>query len=286
MSELLRVGPGPVDLTAIDPRSTPGLPRERVSGRDPKAWARVDLAAVGAELFADQEKLFAAAKGDSPQRLLLILQATDCGGKDGTIKKVVGEFNPQGVHIVSFGPPSEEELSHDFLWRIERNLPAPGQIGVFNRSQYEDVLIVRVRELVPARTWRARYDKINKFEEKVVASGCPIVKIMLHISYEEQHRRLSDRLNDPTKYWKYNPGDVAERARWSQYRAAYEIALERNNTEHAPWYVIPADKKWYRNLAIGNLLLETLRRLDPQWPGADFDVEAERQRLLGEEPIA
>lgn len=290
MSELLRVGPGPVDLAAIDPRGTPGLPSEAASddpkaSRDPKKWARADLARVGAELFAVQEKLYAAAASGQSQRLLLILQAMDCGGKDGTIKRVIGEFNPQGVHIVSFGKPTEEELSHDFLWRIERNLPRPGQIGVFNRSQYEDVLVVRVHGLVPERTWRTRYDKINKFEERVVASGCSIVKVMLHISYEEQRQRLFDRLDDPAKYWKYNPGDIDERLRWADYQAAYADALVKCSTEFAPWYVVPADRKWYRDWAVAHLLLEKLREMNPQYPPPDFDPDVEKERLAAQAKV-
>ena len=176
-------------------------------------------------------------------------------------------------------------MSHDFLWRIRKAVPNPGIIGVFDRSHYEDVLIARVRELAPPEEIERRYGAINDFEAELVESGVTIVKCMLHISPEEQKERLLARLDDPTKHWKYNPNDLAERARWGDYRAAYETALERNNTDVAPWRVIPADKKWYRNLAVGNLLLETLRGLDPQWPKADFDVEAERQRLLDEEPI-
>lgn len=281
MSELLRVGPGPVDLSAVDPRGTPGLPNQ--AGKDPKMWARGALFEQGVELFALQEKLFAAAKGGgSTQRLLLILQAMDCGGKDGTIKKVVGQFNPQGVRIVSFGKPTEEELSHDFLWRIERGLPEPGIIGVFNRSQYEDVLIVRVHDLVPPRTWRARYEKINKFEAKLAESGCAILKVMLHISYEEQRRRLSERLSDPAKYWKFNPGDIDERGRWSDYQVAYQEALTKCSTEIAPWHVVPADRKWYRDWAVAQLLLEKLRELDPHYPPPDFDPDAQKERLAAE----
>jgi len=279
MSELLRVGPGPVDLAAIDPRGTPGLPKQAAASGDRKSWAREDLTRLGQELFAEQEKLFAAAKGGSPQRLLVVLQAMDCGGKDGTIKNVVGEFNPQGVHIVSFGKPTEEERAHDFLWRVERELPDPGLIGVFNRSHYEDVLIVRVHGLVPKRTWQARYDKINRFEEVIVASGCPVVKIMLHISYEEQRLRLFQRLSDPAKFWKFNPADIDERQRWPEYQAAYEDALSRCSTEFAPWHVVAADRKWYRDWAVANLLLEKLREMKPQYPPAGFDPDVEKERL-------
>ncbi|MEV6967342.1 PPK2 family polyphosphate kinase [Hamadaea sp. NPDC051192] len=279
LSELLRVPPGAVDLRAIDPRGTPGLPK--AAGKDPKTWARAQLPILGAELFAWQEKLFAQAKsGASRQRLLLLLQAMDCGGKDGTIKKVVGEFNPQGVHIVAFGKPTEEELAHDFLWRIERGLPGAGMIGVFNRSHYEDVLVVRVHNLVPPRTWRARYAKINRFERKLVADGCAVVKVMLHISPAEQKQRLLDRLDDPTKYWKYDSGDIDERALWPAYQEAYADALGRCDSDDAPWYVVPADRKWYRDWAVANLLLEKLRELSPAYPPADFDPDVERGRLV------
>jgi PPK2 family polyphosphate:nucleotide phosphotransferase len=285
MSELLRVGPGRVDLAAIDPRSTPGLPPAAMKAKDPKDWARADLAVAGLELFGEQEKLYAAAKDGSGQRLLLVLQAMDCGGKDGTIKKVVGQFNPQGVQIVNFIKPTEEELAHDFLWRIERNLPAAGMVGVFNRSQYEDVLIVRVHELVPAQTWKARYAKINRFEESVVASGCAIVKVMLHISYAEQRQRLLDRLDDPTKYWKYNPADIDERGHWPAYQQAYADALAKCSTEFAPWHVVPADRKWYRDWAVAQLLLEKLRQIKPEYPPAGFDPEVEKQRLAAEAKV-
>ncbi|NUT32536.1 MAG: hypothetical protein HOV79_05615 [Hamadaea sp.] len=278
LTDLLRVHPGAVDLGAVDPRGTPGLPK--AAGKNAKQWARDELTALGAELFAEQEKLFAAAKaGSSRQRLLLVLQAMDCGGKDGTIKKVVGQFNPQGVHIVGFGRPTQEELSHDFLWRIERALPQPGVIGVFNRSHYEDVLVARVHKLVPARTWRARYGKINQFEERLAADGCAVVKVMLHISYAEQRQRLLDRLDDPTKFWKYNPADVDERALWPAYQEAYEEALSRCNSDVAPWHVVPADRKWYRDWAVATLLLEKLRELGLGYPPADFDPVAERRRL-------
>jgi len=221
-----------------------------------------------------------------PRSVLLVLQGMDTSGKGGTLKHTVGLVDPQGVKITSFKAPTKEELAHDFLWRIRKGVPGPGIIGVFDRSYYEDVLIARVRELAPAEEIERRYDAINEFEAELVGAGVTIIKCMLHISPEEQKARLLARLDDPTKHWKYNPGDLDERGRWGEYRSAYETTLERNNTEAAPWHVIPADKKWYRNLAVGNLLLETLRRLDPQWPAADFDVEAEKQRLLDEDPIS
>ncbi len=218
--------------------------------------------------------------------MLLVLQGMDTSGKGGTLRHTVGLMDPQGMRITSFKGPTKEELSHDFLWRIRKAVPSAGIVGVFDRSHYEDVLIARVRELAPAEEIERRYEAINDFESELVESGVSIIKCMLHISPDEQKARLLARLDDPTKHWKFNPNDLTERARWADYRAAYEIALERNNTEHAPWHVIPADKKWYRNLAIGHLLLETLRGLDPQWPAADFDVAAERQRLLDETPIS
>jgi PPK2 family polyphosphate:nucleotide phosphotransferase len=278
LTDLLRVPPDGVDLGAIDPGGTPGLPQS--AGKHPKTWARAQLPIIGEELFSWQEKMFAAAKGGaSQQRLLLILQAMDCGGKDGTIKNVVGQFNPQGVHIVGFGKPTEEELAHDFLWRIERGLPGPGVVGVFNRSHYEDVLVVRVHNLVPPSTWQARYAEINVFEQKVLDAGCAVVKIMLHISPEEQRKRLLARLDDPTKYWKYNREDVHERAFWRAYQVAYAEALTRCDSAGAPWHVVPADRKWYRDWAVANLLLEKLRELNPAYPPADFDPNVERDRV-------
>ncbi len=284
LADLLRFDPATGDLAAIDPRGTPGLPK--AAREDPKVWARAQLPILGGELFAEQEKLVAAAKtAGSRQRVLLLIQAMDCGGKDGTIKHVVGEFNPQGVQIVAFGKPTEEELAHDFLWRIEKALPGPGQVGVFNRSHYEDVLTVRVNSLVPARTWRARYNKINKFEAAVVGSGCELIKVMLHISYAEQRGRLSDRLQDPTKYWKYNPSDLDERRKWPAYQDAYNDALVKCSTDAAPWYVVPADRKWYRDWAVATLLLERFRALGLAYPPPDFDLDVERERLAQEAKV-
>ena len=275
-SDVLRLPSGPVDLRSIDTDAAPGYDGDKKSGAS-------DLAALGPELADLQERLFAAK--DTGKSVLLVLQGMDTSGKGGTLKHTVGLVDPQGVKITSFKAPTKEELSHDFLWRIRKGLPGPGIIGVFDRSHYEDVLIARVRELAPPEEIERRYGAINEFEAEIVAAGTTLIKCMLHISPEEQKKRLLDRLDDPSKHWKYNPNDLAERARWADYRAAYETTLERNNTEDAPWHVLPADKKWYRNLAVGNLLLEALRSIDPQWPKADFDVEAEKQRLLDEEPI-
>jgi PPK2 family polyphosphate:nucleotide phosphotransferase len=289
MRELLRVGSAdpdrPVDLAAVDPRSTPGLPGKKVTGADPKLWARAEVVGIGIELARQQEMLFANAKvGPARGRsLLLVLQAMDCGGKDGTIKQVAGAMNPLGLQIVGFGPPTEEERAHDFLWRIRRALPAPGHVGVFNRSHYEDVLVVRVNGLAPESVWRPRYAQINDFEREVAAAGTAIVKVMLHISYAEQHARLMERLTDPAKHWKYNPGDLAARAKWADYQAAYAEALARCSTDAAPWYVVPADRKWYRDWAVAQLVAETFADLRLEYPVADFDVPAELRRLRAED---
>jgi PPK2 family polyphosphate:nucleotide phosphotransferase len=277
---LLRVPVGgPADLPSIDTSGTPGLPGK--AGKDPKKWTAGHLAEVGAELAREQEKLYASAKaaGDR-RRVLLVLQAMDCGGKDGTTRRVAGMMNPQGMHIVSFGAPTEEERGHDFLWRIRRGLPLSGYVGVFNRSHYEDVLVVRVHNLVPEQEWRARYEQINAFERELSDDGVTILKVMLHISYTEQRERLLARLDDPTKHWKYNPGDVTERELWPAYQQAYEDALAKCSTVVAPWHVVPADRKWYRDWAVANLLRETFADLDLHYPPGQFDPKAEKRRLI------
>jgi PPK2 family polyphosphate:nucleotide phosphotransferase len=203
----------------------------------------------------------------------------DTAGKGGVIRHAIGMVDPQGVRIKAFKAPTEEERSHPYLWRIERELPPAGMIGIFDRSQYEDVLTVRVNGYAKESVWSRRYDEINAWEEQLVASGTVLVKCFLHISSATQKERLQARLADPTKYWKYNPGDVEERTKWLAYTEAYEVALERCSTQHAPWYVVPSDRKWYRNWAVAQLLVEHLRALDLRWPTADFDVEAEKLRL-------
>jgi PPK2 family polyphosphate:nucleotide phosphotransferase len=275
----LRLPQGPVDLTGIPADGTPGFSGDKAAGE-------VALHTLGADLDELQERLFAEGTTGSQRRVLLVLQGMDTSGKGGTLEHTVGLMDPQGVRITSFKAPTKEELSHDFLWRIERALPGGGYVGVFDRSHYEDVLIVRVRSLAPAEEVERRYGAINEFEQRLVAEGTTIIKCMLHISAEEQKERLLARLDDPTKHWKFNPGDLDERALWGDYREAYEIALERTNTTHAPWHVIPADKKWFRNLAIGSLLHDALTGLDPQWPKADFDVAEQRQRLQAEASVS
>jgi PPK2 family polyphosphate:nucleotide phosphotransferase len=269
-AELLRAGAG-FRLAEVDPDATPGFAGDKKAGE--KA-----LAAGEPELDRLQELLFANTQHD-PRSVLLVLQAMDTAGKGGILRHVVGSVDPQGVHIHSFKAPTEEELAHDFLWRVERELPEPGRIGVFDRSHYEDVLIGRVRQLADAAEIERRYGAIVDFEQRIAASGTVIVKCMLHISAEEQRERLAERLERPDKYWKFNPGDIAERALWPEYQQAYQLAIERTSTDAAPWYVIPANHKWYARLAVAELLTDALRSLGQSWPPADFDVE-EQQRLL------
>lgn len=275
----LRLPAGPVDLGSI--------PTDAVVGFDGKKSAgAAALLALGDDLADLQERLFAAGRAaDHARSVLLVLQGMDTSGKGGVLRRTVGLVDPQGVTITSFKAPTEEERAHDFLWRIRRALPGPGMIGVFDRSHYEDVLIGRVRRLASEEEIERRYAAINAFEAELVAAGTVVVKCMLHISPQEQKERLLARLDDPTKHWKYNPGDLDERALWPAYQEAYEVALERTHTEAAPWHVIPSDRKWYRNLAVGRILHETLAGLDLDWPRADFDVEHERRRLSEQDPL-
>ena len=275
----MRVPAGPVDLTDYDTDATHGF-------KGGKGEGKRALFELGDELSDLQERLFAQGRSGSPRRILLVLQGMDTAGKGGILRHTVGLVDPQGVRITSFKAPTEEERAHDFLWRIRRALPDRGIIGVFDRSHYEDVLIGRVHQLAPAEEIERRYDAINDFEREITDAGTTIVKCMLHISPGEQRRRLLARLANPAKYWKYNAADVDERAFWSDYQHAYEIALERTNTDYAPWHVVPSDRKWYRNLAIGELLAETLESMDLDWPPAAFDVAAELARLAEADPIS
>ncbi len=203
----------------------------------------------------------------------------DTAGKGGVVKHVAGALDPQGVHIKAFGAPTKRELRHDFLWRIAKHVPGGGTVGIFDRSQYEDVLIGRVRTLAPAEEIERRYEAINDFERELASTGTTFVKVMLHISRKEQYDRLKARLEDDTKHWKYNPADLADRKLWGDYQEAYEIALERCNTDHAPWHVVPSDHKWYRDWALTHLVDEHLRAFDLGWPTATFDVSTETKRL-------
>jgi len=276
VSDLLRVPSGPVDLSALDTRATPGFDGDKAAGR-------AALATLGPRLSDLQERLHAeGGSGGSRRLLLLILQGMDTSGKGGVIRHVVGQVDPQGCAITSFKAPTKEELAHDFLWRVRRRLPGPGELGVFDRSHYEDVLVVRVHNLIPRSTWMRRYAAINRFEARLADDDVRVVKVFLHISKEEQRQRLLARLDDPTKLWKFNPHDVDERASWADYQEAYAAALERCNSDTAPWYRIPADRKWYRDWAVANLLAEHLEDMKLTWPKADFDVEEQRARLLAD----
>jgi PPK2 family polyphosphate:nucleotide phosphotransferase len=204
--------------------------------------------------------------------LLVVLQGMDTSGKDGTIRKVMGGLTPLGVEMKAFKAPHEEELAHDFLWRIHHAVPRRGYIGIFNRSHYEDVLVVRVHDLVPAKVWKARYEQINQFERILAENDVVILKFFLHISKKEQKRRLQGRLNDPTRYWKFSLKDVEERKYWSDYREAYEAALTRCSTEWAPWHIVPADHKWYRNLVVAKAMVKALRELDMHYPPPTMDL--------------
>ena len=270
-TEALRVGTGFV-LSDRDPRSTPGYDGNKASGAEL-------MAATIPELADLQERLYAEARVGGQRAVLLVVQGMDTSGKGGIMRHVVGSVDPQGVRCTAFKAPTREEGEHPFLWRIRNALPAPGQIGVFDRSHYEDVLIARVHNLVPPATVRRRYGQINAFEQKVARGGTTIVKVMLNISGKEQKERLTERLERPVKHWKYNPADVDERELWPAYQEAYQVAIDRCSTEQAPWFVVPADRKWYARLAVQQLVVEHLRALDPMWPAATFDVEAEKARL-------
>lgn len=246
-----------IKLKDIDPRSVEGdwdkeSAKERI--RENTAVSR-DLAY---RLYAENRRA-----------VLLVLQGMDTAGKDGTIRTVLTGICPQSCQITSFKQPSSEELDHDFLWRIHKAVPRRGDIGIFNRSQYEDVLIVRVHELVPKEEWRSRYERINEFERLLTEGGVTILKCFLHISHEEQRERLQARLDNPEKRWKFSTADLAERKRWPDYQEAYEDALVKCNTEHAPWHIVPSDRKWARNLTVSTLLRDTLERMDPQVPPSE-----------------
>ena len=272
IGDRLRIPPGPVDIGDLATDTTPGFKGSKKQSR--KAVTKV------APTLADlQERLFAEGRTGGSRALLLVLQGMDTSGKGGTLRHVVGQVDPQGVRIKAFGPPTPEERRHDFLWRVRSAVAPPGYVGIFDRSHYEDVLIARVHDLVPRSVWSRRYATINRFEERLVAKGVTVVKCFLHISRDEQRKRLHARLEDPTKHWKYNPGDIDERTYWDDYQAAYQVVLEKTSTDVAPWYVVPADHKWYRNWAITHLLLEHLGDLDPQWPKGDFDAATEKARL-------
>ena len=270
--DALRVGPD-FDLASFDRNGQPGWDGDKDDG---EAY----LPERGEEMSELQERLFAEGREGGKRSVLLVLQGLDTAGKGGIVRHVMGMVDPQGVALASFGVPTEEERSHHYLWRIEKELPPPGRIGVFDRSHYEDVLVVRVDELVPEDVWRARYDEINAWEKELVEGGTTIIKVALMVSYAEQGERLMERLERPDKHWKFNPGDLDTRSKWPAFQAAYADVFRLTSTEDAPWYVVPADKKWYSRLAITEILTRTLEELDPQWPVADFDVEEMKKALV------
>jgi PPK2 family polyphosphate:nucleotide phosphotransferase len=260
LCDLLRVRPGSrVDLGTFDPRETHGHKEEALHE------LRDSLAA----LASLQERLYAGAR----RAVLVVLQGVDTAGKDGTIKHVMSGLNPQGVTVAPFKVPTPEEAAHDFLWRVHRQTPARGMIAIFNRSHYEQVLVVRVHGLEPEETWRRHYDQINDFERNLAQNGTTILKFFLHISKEEQRQRLQERIDTPEKQWKFRRADLDERKLWDDYQRAYEEALSRCSTTHAPWYLIPADRKWFRNFAVAEILAETLEDLDLRYPDPEPDLK-------------
>ena len=262
MTQPLTVPPGTkVNLKEFDARYV----ADGISKSDGKKELDANvrqLSDLGYRLYAENHRA-----------LLLVLQGMDTSGKDGTIRSMMKGLNPQSCQVMPFKQPSSEELDHDFLWRVHRVVPRRGNIGIFNRSHYEDVLVVRVHQLVPEAEWRTRYDRINDFEKGLTEGRTTVVKCFLHISKDEQRERLQARLDNPNKRWKFSKGDLAERKLWPAYQAAYEDALTRCNTEHAPWHIVPADRKWYRNLTVSRILLETLQRMDPHYPPCEEDLE-------------
>jgi len=279
----LRCPSGVVDVTKFDTHSAPLFP-----GRG-KADAAQATTAIRSVLDDLQEKLYANFRGDetpvpgAPPKpkasVLIVLQGMDTAGKSGIVSHVLGLVDPQGVRIRAFKAPTPAERRHDFLWRIRQALPEPGMIGVFDRSHYEDVLIQRVENMATPDQIEARYDQINAFERELAASGTRVIKCYLAMSKDEQKRRLLARLDDPTKYWKVSLGDLPVRLQWDEYMKAYSVALSRCNQDCAPWYVIPSDRKWYRNWAVAKILSETLQDMDLTWPPATFDVAAEKAKI-------
>ncbi|MDO5734888.1 MAG: polyphosphate kinase 2 family protein [Propionibacteriaceae bacterium] len=269
--EALRAGEG-FRLAALDRNGTPGW---EGSKKDAKS-----LMATRAELLPElQERLFAEGRTGGKRAVLCVIQGLDTAGKGGIVRHVMGYVDPQGVALHSFGVPSAEERKHHYLWRIRKALPPAGRIGVFDRSHYEDVLVVRVNELVPEEEWQKRYEEINKFEADLVASGTIVLKFALMVSHAEQGLRLMERLDRSDKHWKYTTGDLQTRSKWPEFQTAYQAVFERTSTEHAPWYVLPADHKWYSRLAITEILTRTLSEMQLTFPKADWDVADERRKL-------
>jgi PPK2 family polyphosphate:nucleotide phosphotransferase len=263
LARATRIVPGSkVDLSAHPPGAKLGL-RDETSARERTAKRSERMTELAAMLMAEQRRA-----------VLVVLQGMDASGKDGTVKHCLGGLNPMGVRIAGFKAPTSKELAHDFLWRVHEVVPARGEIGIFNRSHYEDVLVVRVEGLVPKHVWSKRYAAINAFEQHLANEGTTVVKFFLHISEEVQAKRFRERIVNPTKNWKFSPEDLAKRARWDDYMAAYRVMLERTSTEQAPWHVVPADHKWVRNAVVTEVLTQTLERLGLQWPVISDELRA------------
>ncbi|RJO76593.1 polyphosphate kinase 2 family protein [Nocardia panacis] len=259
-------------IAELDTSGTPGFKGGKKAGKE--------LLAERTGVLSDlQEKLYANGRSGDPRNVLLVLQGMDTAGKGGIVRHVIGSVDPQGVDHAAFGPPTTEEKRHHFLWRIRKQLPRGGQLGVFDRSHYEDVLVVRVHNLVAPEVWGKRYAEINAFERELVDEGATLVKVAMFVSLDEQKNRLRERLERPDKFWKFSPNDIEERAFWPSYQQAYQVMLDRTSTDCAPWYVLPADNKWFSRLAVTELLINALEGLKLDWPAARFDV-AEQTRLL------
>lgn len=261
-----------LQIAELDTSALPGFTGDKTAG--------LELLAKRSTVLSDlQERLYANGRSGDKRSVLLVLQGMDTAGKGGIVRHVIGSVDPQGVDHTAFGVPTREELRHHYLWRIRKALPRGGQLGVFDRSHYEDVLVVRVHDLVPAAEWEPRYDEINAFERELVDEGTTLVKVAMFVSLDEQKKRLAERLDRPDKYWKFNPADIDERAYWPAYQQAYQAMLDRTSTEYAPWYVLPADRKWFSRLAVTELLIDALEQLELDWPAAQFDVEEQKRRL-------
>ncbi|MDY6055807.1 PPK2 family polyphosphate kinase [Micrococcus sp.] len=273
-----RADGAPVGPADVDPHATPGVEAGKDDGVAALAARAGRLAELQELLYAQSTRTPASGRAPVPS-LLLVVQAMDTAGKGGIMRHVVGQMDPQGVQVAAFKAPTPDELRHDFLWRVRPHLPGPGEVAVFDRSHYEDVLIGRVRQLADAAEIERRYGAIRAFEAELAASGTQVVKVMLHISKDEQRERLAERLDRPDKHWKFSPGDIDERALWDEYMEAYRVALYRTDATDAPWFIVPADRKWYARLAVQELLIETLEGLHLRWPEADFDVAEQRARL-------
>jgi len=278
--EALRVGEG-FTIDGFDFDGTPGF-----KGNEDDAVKLMKRR--GSQLSDLQEMLFAQGRTGDTRSVLLVLQGMDTSGKGGIVRHVVGMVDPQGVAHTSFGVPTDVERAHHYLWRIKKALPSAGKIGVFDRSHYEEVLVVRVHNLVPQDVWEKRYNEINAWEQKLVDGGTTIIKCAMLVSPEEQLKRLADRLKRPDKFWKYNPGDLDERAYWDDYMAAYQAVFDKTSTAAAPWHAVPANNKWYARLAVSELLTAALENMGLQWPAADFDVKVEKARVkaLGRDEAA